>query len=228
MKHTITIKILPLCGMALITSCAYYPQLVDVPLIREKGDTRVDVGIAIAPPIVRASVSHGLTKNIALQVAGDIGANDEYYAQSAVGFYKNKQNRNVMELYGGFGYGYSKAGRMPKKVSGYYQTYFTQFNYGNINRGKNATTEYAFGLKTGYRDAKPTEIHYYDTGKYSINDFRVNIIFLEPTLFFRTGWENLKFQMGLGLCWDFRINRPEYKYPRAGIFNLGLGINYRL
>ena len=232
MKHITIIKILTLCGMALSTSCAiYHPQLGDIPLIREKGDTRIDLGISLTPPVVRTSVSYGLTESIAVQVAGNFMgepvSDNRYYVQGATGLYKHLQNGNVMELYGGFGYGYgfSDYGFNARSLSGNYQAYFTQFNYGVI-RGKNKNTELAFGLKMGYLHTNVTKDKDRSDG-VNYDRRNENGVFLEPTTLLRTGGEKLKFQIGLGGCWEFKINRTE-RFSRAWPFNLGLGINYRL
>ena len=53
----------------LTTSCAYYPRLTGIPLIREKGDTRIEGGINVIVPNVQTSVSHGVSEKIAIQAA---------------------------------------------------------------------------------------------------------------------------------------------------------------
>ena len=102
---SIAIIIITIIG-SLTTSCTYYPHLTGIPLIKEKGDTRIEGGVTILDPSIHASVSYGATEELALQAV--FSANSvEYYGQGAIGFYKNIQDRNVMELYVGFGYGYS-------------------------------------------------------------------------------------------------------------------------
>jgi len=47
-----------------LSSCFYYSELIDVPLINEKNDLRVDAGFS--PASANAAVSYGLTDHIAI------------------------------------------------------------------------------------------------------------------------------------------------------------------
>jgi hypothetical protein len=50
-QSSITMKVyhsaIVMFATLLVTGCAYYPHLTDVPLIREKGDTRLEAGCTI-------------------------------------------------------------------------------------------------------------------------------------------------------------------------------------
>jgi len=220
----------------LTSSCAYYPHLADIPLIREKGDTRIEGGISVIPPLIRATVSHGVTENIAIQISGDIGANEEKYLQGAVGFYNNTQNGKVMEFYGGFGYGYSdvKSGHdsdFRGRLFGNYQFYFSQFNYGYTNiKDAYIPMESGFGLKLGYLHSKMTDSNFYE--RYSENEpypvLKMNNIVIEPAVFLRFGGEKLKIQAGIGFCHVFRDFHYSDKRIPFGWVNFGLGLNYSL
>jgi hypothetical protein len=222
MKKIIKTKIIMLATVFLTTSCAYYPRLTNIPLVREKGDTRIEAGIASAVA-VHASISHGLTENIAIQVAGNIGGNEHRYLQGAVGFFSNDQGK-IMEVYGGFGYGYSEVSKNsePGRLFGTHQIYFSQINFGKINLGKRANTEFGYGLKTGFLHAKMTDRDFFDSQPSALN---MNNIIVEPTTTLRFGGERLKFQVGLGLCWRFQLNHTDKKYPFWPI-NFGFGVNY--
>jgi hypothetical protein len=214
----------------MVSSCAYYPHLTDTPLIREKGDTRLEGGATLSSPTVHASVSYGLTEKIAVQTAGIMGADEHYYIQGAAGIFKNTDNRKVLELYGGFGYGNSEVGRLglPGQLYGNHQIYFAQFNFGKI-KNKRANMEYGFGLKSGYLRSKMTDADYYDVhpenAPYPV--LKMNSIVIEPAFFLRFGGEKLKFQTGLGACWMFQLNHTDKKLPFWPI-NLGLGVSYSL
>ncbi|MBP1665078.1 MAG: hypothetical protein H6Q19_2218 [Bacteroidetes bacterium] len=93
----------------ILSGCiVYQTQMTDVPLISEKSDLRIDAGVSVIPA-VQTTVSYGLTDKIAIQGYGSVGADHNYYFQAATGLYKNKGNDRVMEVYGGFGYGYGDA-----------------------------------------------------------------------------------------------------------------------
>lgn len=89
-----------------ISSCVYYPQLVDIPLVSEEKELKIDAGISYVPSI-NASASYGLTDKIAVQAFGRIYG--VYYIKGAVGYYKNFSKNNIFELYIGSGYGYGNA-----------------------------------------------------------------------------------------------------------------------
>src|SRR6056297_2745530 len=89
------------------SSCVvYYPQTADIPLISKKNDLRVDAGIS-SMISTNATVSYGLTDNIAIQAYGNVI--NGYYFHGAVGHYKELTNRKIIEFYGGIGYGYGNA-----------------------------------------------------------------------------------------------------------------------
>ena len=222
MKLNIIVLHVILAMIFFFGSCVYYPHLTDIPLIREKYDTKLELGVTPLPPTAHATVSYGATKNIAIQAVGTIGADNKYYSHGAIGLFKNNQNRKVMELYGGFGYGYSMLSNLsdPGSLCGNYHVYFTQFNMGRIDK-KNM--EYGFGLKSGYLQSKMTNNNY-------INDYPDSIYYLkriiiEPTFFVRFGWEKFKFQIGIGGCWMFKVNHTDKTIPWSPL-NLGISINY--
>lgn len=95
---------------------------------------RIDAGISIVPS-ANATVSYGLTDKIAIQGFGSVGADDRYYVQAATGMYKNKGDRKILEVYGGFGYGYGNAYKDANlgNLLGDYQIYFGQANFGKIS-----------------------------------------------------------------------------------------------
>ena len=216
--------------LTLTTGCAYYPHLTGIPLIKEKGDTRIEGGVALYSPSAHISVSHGATKNLALQVAACTGAVDkEYYAQSAIGYYKNIHNMTILEMYGGFGFGYGDAYKDATggNLRGNYQIYFTQFNIGNIGR-KFPNVEYGLGFKTGYLHSKMTDFNYfYNYDSYPQNQpypvYFLNGIIVEPTFFTRFGGKNLKFNVAMGPCWMIQFTHTDKRFPVAG--NLGIGFS---
>ena len=213
----------------LTTSCTYYPRLTSIPLIKEKGDTRIEGGVSVYSPSIQASFSHGATDNIAIQVAASVGLDNDFYTHGAIGLYKNKQERNVMELYGGvaYGHGFAVSGSTGGSLGGNFQLYFAQFNYGNIEK-KSANKEWGFGLKTGYLSSKMTDEEYFSID-YPQNepfpDYTFNGFVAEPTVFLRFGREKLKFNMALGYSLYYQFNHKENWQP-ANAPNFGIGMSY--
>ena len=214
----------------IMTSCVvYHPQTIDIPLISEKNDLRIDGGISIVPS-AHATISYGLSDKIAIQVFGSIGSDDRYYFQAATGLYKNLGNHKVMEFYGGFGYGYGNAynDANPGNLLGDYQLYFAQWNYGKI-ASEISNMEIGIGIKSGYLHSNLTDKNYYDwtseTGPF--DNYSDNSFLIEPTGFIRLGGEKLKFSIKLGSSLIYKFTNTDKNLPYSYL-NLGIGINYRL
>ncbi|MDD4993971.1 MAG: hypothetical protein PHR83_17250 [Paludibacter sp.] len=222
--------LLLILALTSITSCVYQPTMVDIPLISQKHELRVDAGVSIIPA-VNATVSYGLTDKLAIQTYLNTNTYDSYYLQGAVGYYKNLGNNKIMEIYGGFGSGegdaYSDAN--PGNLKGNYQSYFAQFNMGSIN-GRFAHMESGFGIKTGMLHSNMTDMNYYDK-TYPLSTSHINYsdnsFLFEPTFFFRFGGERLKVNFKMGGCWMYKFTNIDKYFPYSRL-NLGIGLNYNL
>jgi hypothetical protein len=226
MKNLLIGLLIPL----MITSCCvYHPQTIDIPLIKQKHDLRLDAGISIIPS-ANATISYGLTNKIAIQGFGTIGSDDRYYFQIAPGMYKKFKNKTVGELYAGFGYGYGNAYRdaNPGNMFGNYQIYFVQYNFGKYD-SKFLKMDYGFGLKTGYFHSILTDENYYrfysENGPFA--SYNEKSILVEPLVFARFGGEKIKFNIKVGLCRVFKITNTD-KYIPVENLNIGLGLNCSL
>jgi len=217
--------------IALIMSgcIVYNTQTTDIPLISNKNDLRVDIGVSVVPS-VHSTISYGLTNKIAVQGFGSIGSDDRYYVQGATGLYKKQRNSRVLELYGGFGYGYGNAYRdaNPGHLLGDYQLYFGQLNYGKI-AGESSKFEIGIGIKAGYLHSNLTDKNYYkwisEAGPFKT--YHDESLLLEPVGFIRIGGDKLKCSVKLGGTMMHKFTNTEKRFPHS-IINLGLGINYRL
>ena len=214
----------------MMSSCiVYHTQTTDIPLISKKHDLRVDAGVSVVPS-VHATISYGLTDKMAIQGFGSIGSGDRYYFQAATGLYKYKGNSRVLELYGGFGYGYGNAYKdvNPGYLFGDYQLYFGQLNYGKI-ANESSNFEIGFGIKTGYLHSNLTDKNYYnwisETGPYKT--YHDESLLFEPVGFMRIGGQKLKFSLKLGGTIIYKLTNTDRNLPYSYL-NLGLGINYRL
>ena len=213
----------------LLTSCTIYqPIVADIPLISKKNDLRVDAAVTLLPSM-NATVSYGLTNNIAVQVYGRNHGPD-YYFQGAAGYYKELGNKITMEAYTGFGYGFgtSDIENGLRLIEGNYQTYFEQFNIGKTNLGS-LHLDYGIGLKFGLLHS-----NFYDTYNIVPIDTKTipilyadNSLLLEPTAFLRFGGEKLKFSIKLGYCWINKFTNINEYFPYDNL-TLGVGLNYRL
>jgi len=141
-----------------MTSCiVYHPNLVDIPLISKKHELRIDAGVSVIPS-ANATISYELTKKFSVQTYGSFGSDERYFLQGALGYYKDLGNRNIMEIYNGFGYGYGSAYKEanPGYLYGDYHVYFSQFNLGKVNDNF-AHMDYGIGVKAGFLHSNLTE-----------------------------------------------------------------------
>ena len=209
----------------LMSGCVYYPQLADVPLIHEKHDLRADAGIS-AMISANATVSYGLTDKLAFQVYGNIL--NGYYGQAAIGHYRMYYNRNVIEFYGGFGYGYGDAYRDagPGDLEGNYRLVFTQINFGHTN-AHFAHADYGFGIKAGWMNSSFRDLNFYrfysEYGPFKT--YTDQSLLIEPTLFVRLGGEKLKFNLKTGGSWVYKFTHQDKFLPYSR-WNIGIGLNY--
>jgi hypothetical protein len=213
-----------------MSSCiVYQTQMTDIPLISKKNDLRIDGGVSLIPSIY-STVSYGLTENIAIQGFGSVGSASKYYFQAATGLFKNKGNDQVLELYGGFGYGYGSAynDANPGHLHGNYQLYFGQFNYGKI-ANKSSKFEIGLGIKTGYLHSNLTDQNYYEwvASPRPFDKYKDESILFEPVGLMRLGGGRLKFSFKLGSTLIYKFTNTDRSLP-YGRLNIGLGLHYRL
>ena len=214
--------------LLILSGCSVYnPHLIDIPLMQEKKDLRVDAGISILVPSVRSSISYGLTDNVAMQFFGSFGSDYRYYFQGSTGIYKRRNDRYVQELYGGFGYGYGCAydGAKPATLDGKYQLYFAQYNLGKIADQKSGA-EFGFSIKTGILHSNLLDNNFHELNN-SIVEFESNSILLEPSVMARFGKGKLKFTINLSASYLIKIN-PIDRHTNTDPLNFGFGLNYRL
>jgi hypothetical protein len=214
--------------LLLITGCCvYHPQTTDIPLIKGKNDLRIDAGISFVPT-VHSTISYGLTKKIAIQVFGSTGGYERKYFHIAPGLYKVHENHIVMELYGGFGYGYGNAYKdaNPGRLYGNYQLYFLQYNIGKYS-SKSGHFDFGIGIRSGYFHSNLTDRNYYVRGNEAgpFINYKANSILIESLAFFRVGGEKVKFSFKVGACQIYKLANPDLYIPTT-ILNIGLGLNY--
>lgn len=198
-----------------MTGCAYFPQLVDVPLINHKNDLRIDAAVS-ANPSVQGTVTYGVTEKLALQIAGNYKSTDVNYLQGAVGCYKNK-NKLVNELYAGIGYGLANAHNMvfPGELKGNYQVYFMQYNLGKV-QNRILNSDFGLGIKVGYLHSDLLDQNYYSSffeyPEYDHQIVRVlkdDNLLVESTLMYRFGFEKLKFNFKIGYCMLYKFTNRQ-------------------
>ncbi|MCX6253356.1 MAG: hypothetical protein NTV31_02645 [Bacteroidia bacterium] len=214
----------------ILSGCAVYtPQTVDIPLINKKNELRTDAGFS-SKEFLYATLSYGLTNKIALQTFFNLCSDGRYFVHTAVGYFKEFGNRNVIEFYNGIGYGHTDyyLDGIPATLTGNYQLYFTQFNFGKISC-QFANADFGVGIKVGYLHTHVTDYNYFTRYPNNYGPYETlidkNFVF-EPNAFLRIGGQKLKFSLKLGSCWNYQFTHRDKLLP-FNKMNLGLGINYR-
>jgi hypothetical protein len=216
----------------LISGCAIIPQTADIPLIKEKGDLRIDAGVSMIPS-ANATITYGLTEKVSIQTFGSYGADYPYYLQGAVGLFKNRGNNWITEWYAGAGTGISNVSNNADsgKLNGNYHLYFSQFNFGKVNNNF-LNADYGMSLKTGYLRTSFRDRNYFDTyskddnwDTYAFPIQKDNSVLMQPMAFVRLGNGNLKFNLKLSGLFMYQFTNRDNKIP-YGYYNIGLGLNY--
>jgi len=211
----------------------YHPLPNDVPLISKKNDLRIDAGVSIIPSM-HTTISYGLTDKIAVQGFGSASIGNKYYYQAATGVYKKLANQYIMELYGGFGYGHSKAeseftfNGQSGYLYGNYQLYYAQINYGKISI-EHPHIDFGFSLKTGFLNSNLIDENYHDW----VSEFGPFIkyhhesILVEPIAFMRVGKNRVKFSVIVCGTWIYKLTYKNIEIPYKNA-NIACGMNFRL
>lgn len=201
--------------------------MVDVPLINKKGEARINAGVSMLQ--LHGTVSVGITDKIAIQTfAGTQG--NAYFAQEAIGYYKDLGNKKVMEIYSGFGYGYADVYYDPNPgfLRGHYKLYFTQFNFGKVDC-EFAHADVGFAVKAGLLHSKLTDNNYYSRSIFppdSHGTYIDNCLLVEPQVFARLGGEHFKLNIQIGATGLKKFTNKDKWMPNYPI-NFGLGLNCR-
>ena len=206
----------------LLTGCAaYYPQLVDIPLIEEKGDIRLNTGCFIAMDFedilnagVNGTFSAGVTDMLAVQGYASLDALLRWHFQGALGIFNAYENNTVIEMYAGYGLG---TGGWWNMLFDFYDLCFMQFNIGQTN-AVNGNIDFGMGLKGGYV--------FYDYTQYNMNyEYKMtknNSWIIEPSMFVRFGGKHVKMNIMVNYLWADNIPKPYY-FP----VSVGMGVNFK-
>ena len=222
MNRILLKMVLPIAFTQLFSGCVtYFPQVVDVPLIKEKGDIRIDAGAFLIPNIndktgehdpianfgIHATVTAGITDFLAVQSYLSINALSRYHIQSALGLFNRLNNNTVTEVYGGVGYGNGNI----SYAGDYYYLTFVQFNLGKTDLGR-SHIDYGLGMKGGYLFTNTVDME---------TIYKKDGWMIEPTVFIRFGGRRAKFCAKVNYLWTKTII-DNYYFP----VSVGLGVNF--
>ncbi len=217
-----------LSSLLMLSCVAYQPQTVDIPLIHEKEDLRIDAGLSLVKGNFGGTFSYGISDKTAVQVHGNtmIDGTAHNYIQVAGGYYKHYNNDAVLELYGGLGYGkiYARSPPSGGHIDGSQQLYFTQLNFGKISID-NGKIDLGIGLKTGLLLSEIQDNNYfYNTNERDLK-YNYSMLLAEPTAFIRFGGERIKFNLKAGAVAMHELSSSNQSFPYSW-WNLGFGVNF--
>ena len=220
------IKYLFAMTIVLLSGCAaYYPQAVDIPLIEEKGDLRIDCGGFLAPPVNGEggtvgghwTVSYGITNMIAGQIYLGMDLLMRPHIQFAPGLFKGFENKTVVELYSGYGYGVGSWNSDYKRGKNNYHLAFAQFNIGKTGIS-DANIDYGLGLKGGYIFSNDEIDTFNDIHQKSGP-------IVEPSVFIRFGSKRVKFYTKVNYLWTKTVS-DQYYFPLS--ISMGVNLHFQL
>ena len=231
-------RILFIAAMALsLASCSiYHPQTVDIPLLHEPNETRVDAALGVStflffPDAITfgGTVSHAFNGWAAGQLHANAGTGT-YYVQAAPGAYLPLGSKGVLEGYVGAGYGGTREHTISNNDStgssssygGHYALPFAQMNIGWRDLGP---VELAFGIKTGALLPDYTYTKYSPDSSGTLvashERYRDGNLLFEPQFQFRIGSERVKYTLRLSWSWlsDLGQTANHFVYDHFTISN---------
>ena len=237
MNRTKNIHIIVTVLLFLNGCVAYYPQVVDIPMIKHKGDIRINAGGFFIPNLnattdesgfhavsdvgFHETFSAGITDLLAVQSYLSVDGLFRIHVQGALGVYKGFENNTVVESYSGFGYGNGFGSALFREsLKDNYYLAFTQFNIGKTNIGAKHI-DYGLGLKSGYLFTSLVETAPLDNADNII--YKKDGWIIEPSLFFRFGGKRVKFCTTVNYLWTESII-DKYYFP----LNVSMGVNIRI
>lgn len=233
-------------AVAMLTAgCSiYHPQAVDIPLLQEKGETRIDgsIDLSVVPfisgPHINGTVSHAFTDHFAAQGHANIGPASGYL-QAAAGGYLPVGERFVVEGFGGLGFGGTlETGDYNKTLDGNPIAYGGRFlmPYLQIDAGWRHLWifEVGVGLKGGlmlpsfyYNELDPKD----NSIVLTHFDYASPNWVLEPALQLRVGSRNVMFTVRLGTTYLSHLyNAPSEQKGNLtfDFFTISTGLNFTL
>ena len=210
----------------------YHPHNVDIPLLHEQGDLRIDASASLTMPLLdgsglNASVSYAPVNHLGLMVSGSITDPKNIYGHAAVGSFL-PFGKSVLEFYLGaaMGHSYYTANKDAQYyVGGNYNILFGQLNYG-WNNLVDDLFDIGIGLRGGMLNPGWQYVKTNDDGTQTVAGTLTSTMpLLEPQLVLRIGSDHLKFSVNFAysLIAGWPTDNNYFNYSRL---SGGLGLNY--
>jgi hypothetical protein len=190
--------------VSLLFSCSsfvYYPNGANAPLLEKKNDLQLGLGIKGAGGYVRSA--YAITDHLGVQVNinylnvndPDVGTdrrNSNYYAEAAVGYFKQLQNNFILEAYVGYGHGGCSSIDPVEVASDIIDSKHIKI-YAQVDAGfKWKYFNFGLALREAYVNVYQTEIN------GSVSHTPQMDFFFEPIFFVGLGFEKVKLNAQVG------------------------------
>lgn len=227
--------------MTMCSCIAYRPQVVEMPLIHEKGELQINGSIGLSAPFgdgyLGTTVSYGATDWLAVQGHANWNGDKGGYGQVSVGAFK-AWDKAVLEGYIGYGFGGNKW--TPSKdstgnsnghvVTSHYHLPFVQVNFGWAGLA-NGHIDIGVGLKGGCLLPNIEDFRAATESRAESRSFSKDLVaLLEPQFFMRAGGKHLKWTFNVGFCqlWGSGDGHVPFSGTNAIYmpFTINTGITY--
>lgn len=228
------VLIVSLLILASLSSCVMYrPHNVAIPLLEEQGDMRLDASLTattplIASPTLDLSFAYAPLPLLGIQAAASVADFNNWQLQVAAGTY-NPIGRSVLECYIGYARGSSfdsvSSSNHRREVSGYYNLFYSQINYG-WNNLFNHHLDWGISLKGGLLSPHWERVLFNADGATLEDIHDSPHLLLEPQLMLRLGSESVKFTLSVSRAFisQWPENDNYLNYNRMGF---GAGVSFK-
>ncbi len=220
------------------TSCIMYrPHNVDIPLLQEQGDLRVDASVSTTFPTLTGtaanlSAAYAVLPNVGVTGYGTLSDWSNRYGQLAAGTFWPVSTHAVFEAYVGYGGGHShhkntQSNGLTRIVKGPYSLFFSQINFGWAGLGKDVF-DAGIGLKSGLLNSHWSN-NLFDADNVVQNDNEMlerPFFLMEPQLVLRVGSPTIKFSLNIAYSYipDWPTYNAFFNYERISV---SAGVNLK-
>jgi len=237
-KNIILLIVIVLAGLFPASCIMYHPHNIDLPLLQEQGDLRVEASAATSLPTlagtsVNLSAAYALLPHVGLTAYGSLTEWNNRYGQLGVGTFWPLSTYTVLEAYVGYGGGYShhmnkRVDRDYRVVEGPYSLMFSQVDFGWAGLA-DETIDVGVGIKSGLLNSHWSNTLYDSTDVATAEPEMLERPFflLEPQAMFRVGGPHVKFSLNLAYAFifDWPTDNDFFNYERLSI-SAGVNLNF--
>ena len=230
----ITKHVSVLLVILLFQQCTHYyyaPNKVNMPLFREKGETKISIGTGGTDEVGMDEVqfAYSITDHIGIMAnlakgfdAYDYDWGGGYYHEGGIGYFSPMTRRSIFEVYGGFGDGNTKHHYNDSKIAHVeFDKYFLQPSFGfrwkyfEIAVGTRICALYFDHVKQ-HEELIPDEQKHIDY----IRNNRLSYL-VEPAIGFNLGFQ--RFKLTFQVVNSHNLTRPKLQMEEE---NINFGIQF--